>query len=265
MRQIIATTTRSDLGVVTSDGRVLRVHAADVPLASVSSASPTMDEFIGASGPLISVGLIDLSSPEPFALGTSQGVVKRVNADYPKSDEFEVIKLRPADRVVGISYASDQADLVFITLGAQILRFSAATVRPQGRLGSGVTGISLSQGDSVIWFGAVIEPDQANVCTIANSSASLAGTDPGSYKVTPMRDVPKKGRATGGVRIHKFLKNENQLAKGYASDFPINLIGPKEKQIRVSERISKRDASGEALTEVCVAFGFPADSAKHTN
>ena len=85
------------------------------------------------------------------------GVVKRVAPDYPaNATEFEVISLKEGDRVVGaVQLAGDDADLVFITSDAQLLRFRAAAVRPQGRAAGGMAGIRLSAGAAVIWFGAV--------------------------------------------------------------------------------------------------------------
>ena len=91
------------------------------------------------------------------ALGTASGVVKRVQPDYPANrDEFELIALKDDDRVIGAAYLTgDDADLVFITSDAQLLRFSASSVRPQGRPAGGMTGIRLSDGATARWFGAI--------------------------------------------------------------------------------------------------------------
>ena len=92
-----------------------------------------------------------------LALGTAQGVVKRVAPDYPQNAaEFEVIALKDGDRVVGAVQLPDEGhDLVFITSDAQLLRFAADAVRPQGRAAGGMAGIRLSPRATVIWFGAV--------------------------------------------------------------------------------------------------------------
>ena len=92
-----------------------------------------------------------------LALGTASGVVKRVAPDYPQNaTDFEVIALKDGDRVVGaVQLASEDQDLVFITSDAQLLRFGASAVRPQGRAAAGMAGIRLSARASVIWFGAV--------------------------------------------------------------------------------------------------------------
>ncbi len=84
--------------------------------------------------------------------------MKRVAPDYPgNSTEFEVISLKPGDRVVGaVQLPSEDCDLVLISTDAQLLKFPAAAVRPQGRAAGGMAGIRLSARASVAWFGAVM-------------------------------------------------------------------------------------------------------------
>ncbi|MGL1456400.1 DNA gyrase C-terminal beta-propeller domain-containing protein, partial [Vibrio parahaemolyticus] len=69
--------------------------------------------------------------------------------------EIEIIALRAGDRVVGAAPASDAAELVFIADDAQLLRFDASSVRPQGRSAGGMAGIRLSDGAHVIAFAVV--------------------------------------------------------------------------------------------------------------
>src|SRR5262249_50324518 len=131
-----------------------------------------------------------------LAIGTANGVVKRLAPDYPLSaPDFDVIALRNGARVVGAAQLdSEDRDLVFITTDAQLLRFSAAAVRPQGRGAAGMAGIRLSRGASVLWFGAVdpratqAGPVQAGagapvVVTVAGSAGTLPGTGAASVKV----------------------------------------------------------------------------------
>lgn len=54
-------------------------------------------------------------------------------------------------------------------------------------------------------------PATDDVVTIAGASSSLPGTEAGSAKVTPLAEYPAEGRATGGVRAHRFLKGEDTL------------------------------------------------------
>ena len=134
--------------------------------------------------------------------------------DYPLNrEDWEVIALKDKDTVVGVAPAgSDDDDLVFVTRQAQLLRFSASAVRPQGRTAGGMAGIKLAAGDRVMFFGTASPADAAAVVvTIAGTEGALPGTAPGAAKVTALSEYPAKGRATAGVRAHRFLKGEDTL------------------------------------------------------
>ena len=162
-----ATTVRGTTAVVTSQGRLIRVGVLEIPALPPSAHSPALAggapiaEFVSLEAGETVVGLAAPDgSPDGLALGTASGVVKRVAPDYPaNATEFEVISLKEGDRVVGaVQLTSEDTDLVFITTDAQLLRFQAAAVRPQGRAAGGMAGIRLSAGAAVVWFGAVPDP-----------------------------------------------------------------------------------------------------------
>ena len=67
----------------------------------------------------------------------------------------------------------------------------------------------------VVSFGA-LDPESSVVVTVSGSSTALPGTEPGAVKVTPFSEYPAKGRATGGVRCHRFLKGEDTLVFAWA-------------------------------------------------
>jgi DNA gyrase subunit A len=207
---------------------------------------------------IVGLGALDIDGPGR-ALGTQQGVVKRVKPDFPANrDEFEVIGLDDGDHVVGaVQLESTEQDLVFITSDAQLLRFSAATVRPQGRPAGGMAGVRLSTGARVIWFGAVDPAYYSLVVTIAGASNALPGTQLGAAKVADYADFPAKGRATGGVRAHRFLKGEDVLLLGWAGPAPARAAGSTGKPVKLPHEIGRRDGSGERLTFAIAAVGGP--------
>jgi DNA gyrase subunit A len=161
----VATTARATIGAVTSAGRMIRLSAIEIPPsqsfeAGTLSAGHPVAEFVAglADGEtVLALASLDGGDASGVALGTASGVVKRVQPDYPANrDEFELITLKEGDRVIGAAYlAGDDAELVFITSDAQLLRFSASSVRPQGRPAAGMAGVRLSDGASAIWFGAI--------------------------------------------------------------------------------------------------------------
>jgi len=251
------TSTRSDVGFVTSKGRLLRIHVGDIP-SSGEAFDPGMASaakaFLGLPKDEQVITVIQLTEDTQLALGTKQGVVKRVLADYPVKDELEVISLKDGDSVVGAAVATDTDELIFITSDAQLLHFPADQVRPQGRPAGGMAGINLSDDASVIFFGVISDRENAVVVTAANASDVIPGTDPGSGKVSALAEFPGKGRATGGVRSQRFIRSEDQLYFAWAGVAPaaLSLDG---KPAELPAELGKRDASGSLLPSVIGSIG----------
>jgi DNA gyrase subunit A len=202
------------------------------------------------------VGLVSLTTDLPIALGTRNGTVKRVGvATLPPKPEVEIIALKPGDDVVGVAQSGDDDDLVFVTSDAQLLHFSAAAVRPQGPSAAGMAGINLSAKATVLFFGAVDPTADVVVATVSTSAATLAGADPGRGKVSALSEFPAKGRATGGVRAHSFLKSETLLAQAWAGPAPAIAVGSDGSIRQLPESGAKRDATGTALDGVIGSIG----------
>ncbi|GAA1000203.1 MULTISPECIES: DNA gyrase/topoisomerase IV subunit A [Nocardiopsidaceae] len=261
----VPTTSRSDVGLVTDLGRMIRVPVVELPeLPDRDDERPPLasgldvGEFVQLEEGerVVSVVAMDTSGPG-FAVGTVGGVVKRVAPDYPPNkDDFEVIALKDDDRVIGVTQlSSGEEDLAFITSEAQLLRFSASTVRPQGRPAGGVAGVRLSEEARVLWFGAVPSPEDSVVVTVSGSSSALEGTQAGSAKVTPFETYPTKGRATGGVRCHRYLKGEDTLLFGWIGRAPARASRADGKPVRLPDTSDRRDGSGDALPRAIVTVG----------
>src|SRR5690606_10333927 len=128
----VHTTSRSEIGAVTNLGRVIRFSPIDLPVVPESSVSLAAGrkaaEYIGIDPRREKVlALISSASETPMALGTRQGVVKRLSpGEQPNRPDFEVIARKPGDGVVGAAEAADDVELVFVTSDAQLLRFGAS-------------------------------------------------------------------------------------------------------------------------------------------
>ncbi|QBI55264.1 DNA gyrase/topoisomerase IV subunit A [Streptomonospora litoralis] len=263
----VPATSRADIGLITDLGRAVRVPVVELPeLPDDASESPPqshgvpVEEFVelGEDERVVSVAALDDDGPG-IAVGTEQGVVKRVTSESaPNKDDFEIINLREGDRVVGASQlATGEEDLVFVTSEAQLLRFSADNVRPQGRPAGGVAGVKLPEGATVLWFGAVALPEDTVVLTVAGSSTEteLPGTGGGSAKLTPLEAFPAKGRATGGVRCQRFLKGEDTLVLAWIGRAPARASRADGGPIRLPDLDERRDGSGEPLPRVISVVG----------
>ncbi|MGK5498720.1 DNA gyrase/topoisomerase IV subunit A [Streptomyces sp. URMC 125] len=252
----VPATTRGEVGAVTSTGRLLRLSVVDLPQLPESSppnlaGGAQYTEFLSLreGEELLCLTTLDESSPG-LALGTEQGVVKRVVPDYPANkDELEVIGLKEGDRLVGaVELRTGEEDLVFVTDEAQLLRFPAGQVRPQGRPAGGVAGIKLGQGAKVIAFTAVDPASDAVVFTVAGSRGALVDV-PGTAKLTPFDQYPRKGRATGGVRCQRFLKGEDCLTFAWAGAAPARAADAKGSPVELPEPDPRRDGSGVPLAK----------------
>ncbi|MBW8484888.1 DNA gyrase/topoisomerase IV subunit A [Actinomadura parmotrematis] len=263
---VVPSTARGQVGAVTSDGRMIRVEVIDLPILPPSASPPSLaggapiTEYIelAAGERVVGLGAI-ADTGGGLALGTEQGVVKRVVPEFPGNrDDFEVITLKDGDRVVGaVQLGSEDEHLVFMTTDAQLLHFPASIVRPQGRPAGGMAGIKLAADARVLWFGAVDPSRTSRVITVSGSAAALDGTQTGALKIADFAEYPAKGRATGGVRSHRFLKGEDTLILAWAGPAPVKATAPNGQSITLPEDLGRRDGSGEKLHRAIATVGGP--------
>lgn len=263
----VPATQRGDVGAVTSAGRLLRLAVIDLPQLPDTAAAPNLSggapvsEFLSleADETLICLTTLDESSPG-LAIGTEQGVVKRVVPDYPANkDELEVITLKDGDRIVGAAeLRTGEEDLVFITDDAQLLRYQASQVRPQGRPAGGMAGIKVAEGAKVISFTVVDPAADGVVFTVAGSRDTLLGDSAATVKLTPFDQYPRKGRATGGVRCQRFLKGEDMLVLAWAGAAPAKAAQANGTPVELPEPDPRRDGSGTPLGHAVTALAGPA-------
>jgi DNA gyrase subunit A len=261
----VRTSARGEFALVTSHGRMVRLSALELPTLPPLGGAPALSggaplaayvDLARGEEPLTIVGL---SAEGPgVALGTAQGVVKRVTNDHPAKRDWEAIVLKDGDSVVGaVDLVTGREDLVFVTSDAQLLHFPASAVRPQGRVAGGMAGVRVDPGARVVFFGAV-DPARDNVVvTSSGTSGALPGTQPGALKVTPFAEYPAKGRATGGVRAHRFLKGEDTLVLAWVGATPARASGAGGVALELPTADGRRDGSGSPATAVIAGIGSP--------
>jgi DNA gyrase subunit A len=261
-RSVVKTSARGEIAAITSQGRMLRIQVMDMPVLPPVSGLPNLAGGVPAKDFITLLKGETLVAFAPLdvvlAIGTAQGIVKRVQPEYPLNrEDWEVITLKDKDTVVGVAPAgSDDADLVFLTRQAQLLRFSAAVVRPQGRTAGGMAGIKLAAGDQVVFFGAVAPGDEAAVVvTISGTEGALPGTAPGAAKVTAFDEYPAKGRATAGVRAHRLLKGEDTLLLAWAGHGPAKASSSAGVARSLPQEHGRRDGSGIPLSQAVDVIG----------
>ncbi|MFI5613909.1 DNA gyrase subunit A [Amycolatopsis sp. NPDC051903] len=248
---VVHTTARGQVLLVTSRGRAFKTDVLPLPVLPEQAGTVSLRGGMAArelvpleKGERV-VGVAPLGEQAAgspgLAVGTRAGVVKVVAPEWPvRSDEFEIITLKGDDEIIGVTWLTDGNEtLAFVSSDASLLRFASSLVRPQGLKGGGMAGINLSAGASAVFFGAVRTDDDEH-------GEPLVVTATGqSVKVTPFSEYPAKGRATGGVRAHRFLKGESAVGVAWIGPRPAGAARNGDP-VELPEVDLRRDGSGHA-------------------
>jgi DNA gyrase subunit A len=258
-------TSRGELGVLTSSGLVHRISVVDIPAIPPTSGIPGLSggapigAFLSLETDESPIAILDLDAP--FVLATSSGSVKRLASTHAIGRPvWDVISLEVGDTVVAALALDDsfaaKVELVCITSAGQLLHFPATAVRAQGRSAGGVAGIKMV--DSHVVFFGVVDPSESNVVvTVSGSSQALPGTELGHGKVTDFNQYPGKGRATTGVRAHKFRSGEDTLLRAWCGPAPARAASSSGMAVPLPKSDGKRDGTGTPLTHPIDVIGGP--------
>lgn len=255
--QQVETTTRSQLGLITTEGRLIRVNVVDLPVTTKSALASNVAASAIATlrkGERI-VGISPLTTNGTLALATELGVIKRVElTDLPAKETVDVISLKLGDSVIGCGWiaADDEPLGVLITEDARLLQFELTDIRAQGRNAGGVLGIKASAKSKVIGF--YVCHESAAIVTIAASVNTLPGTGHSSIKVTELTEFSITARGGAGVRCHKFRKGESALALAYAGELPVAANTARGAAVELPQT-DARDATGAKLEQQITALG----------
>jgi DNA gyrase subunit A len=246
---VVHSTARGQILLVTNFGRAFKTDVLPLPVL------PEQAGTVSLRGGMAARELVPLQAKEKvigiaplgeqgagspgLALGTRQGVVKVCAPEWPvRSDEFEIIGLKDGDEVVGATWLDDGTEtLAFLSSEASLLRFAASLVRPQGLKGGGMAGINLNGGAEAVFFGAVRAEDTEH------GEPMVVTATGASVKLTPFSEYPPKGRATGGVRAHRFLKGESRLTVAWIGPRPAGASST-GVAVELPEPELRRDGSG---------------------
>lgn len=239
------TTTRGKFIALTNKGRAFRLDALHVGEREVA-AHNVLPEKLKSGEKVVALAPISLpdgSSSGGLAVGTKKGVVKVVAPQWPvRSDDFTVMGLDADDEIIGARWVEDVAnyDFVFIASNTNLLRFEGKAVRPQGLSGAGVAGVKLVDGSHAISFNVISKDEIEKALVITTTGKSI--------KATPFMLYPAKGRASQGMRSHKFLKGENELVLATVS--PSGALFSKDgKVVTLPKLDTRRDGSGVKVAD----------------
>ncbi|KFI45487.1 DNA gyrase subunit A [Bifidobacterium bohemicum] len=227
---IFATTTLANYGLITSAGRLVLAHTADLPklpamthlsvsggvkadelIAATESTDPVPGERVVAAMALNatastsgSTNTTDDRNPaartSPLAMGTRNGMVKRWNLEGPSTmDSWPIIDLKDGDRVLFAAPAADDDRIVFISSDSSLLTFGADVVRPQGRTAGGMNGIRLGENQQVVAFNVV--PAGKIAWTYEEGENSLYSASGAVVLTVAGDDAALPGTETGAAKV----------------------------------------------------------------
>lgn len=202
----LKTKTQSELVFVTANGEGHRLLCSTLVLDRI-----TPEAELGFDSRVVAVAKTDPNKTEPgLVLATRRGEVKVVRPTFPNKREFTVMDLEPGDEIVKGEWCSKTlADKYFlsVTSDSYALLYPAKSVRSSGVGSGGVKSHSLREGGEVIEFALVDSDTDPTISVVSLSNKKI--------KLTPVSTIPSKGRGTGGVVLHKFLKGETHLVDAF--------------------------------------------------
>ena len=260
----LPTTALGQLAALTDTGRLVGLEVVHLPhlppqatRPALAGGTPVKDLVELEKGEKV-IALVDPG--QDLVLGTRNGIVKRAagqGAPTGRSD-WEAITLKDKDLVVGAAQAPagtdlDSYDAAFLTSNAQLLHFPMSVLRAQGWAAGGVAGVRLTDDARVVAVSLVDPQAENRVVTIAKGE-NFYGDPVSSIKVSDFAEFPGKGRATGGVRAHRFLTGESELALGFVGPSP-QAASSGGGARSLPDSLSRRDASGVPLEAKIDAIG----------
>ena len=117
---------------------------------------------------------------------TKDGTIKKTKLEAysrPRQNGVNAIVIREGDQLIEAKLTSGKAEVMIAARDGKAIRFNENTVRPIGRVGAGVRGISIEEGDEVIGM-ICIEPDSKQDVLVLSENGYGKRTDLDEYRIT---------------------------------------------------------------------------------
>ncbi|MCH5335562.1 MAG: DNA gyrase subunit A [Alistipes sp.] len=117
---------------------------------------------------------------------TKDGTIKKTRLEAysrPRANGVNAIVIREGDSLIGAELTSGQAEVMIAARDGKAIRFNESTVRPIGRVGAGVRGISIDEGDEVVGM-ICLEPGSGKDVLVLSENGFGKRTDLDEYRVT---------------------------------------------------------------------------------
>ncbi len=243
--QMIQTSAHSYLLFFSTRGRVYRLKAHEIPVASRTSRGTAIVNLLPLQDGETIRAIIDTRDYETMRylfFATAKGRVKktRFNAyDSSLKAGLIAIKLNDDDELVEVIPTNGVFDILLSSRFGQTIRFKESQVREMGRNAAGVIGLKFKKaGDDLV------------ACDIARDGATLLHiTEQGFGKRTSVDEYPTKGRGGMGVVGIKIVDEKGPVVGTLVVDDDDEVLAVTRQGVMIRTRaddisIQGRSASG---------------------
>ena len=117
---------------------------------------------------------------------TKDGTIKKTKLEAysrPRQNGVNAIVIREGDQLIEAKLTSGNAEVMIAAKDGKAIRFNESTVRPIGRVGAGVRGISIEESDDVVGM-ICVEPDSKQDVLVLSENGYGKRTDLDEYRIT---------------------------------------------------------------------------------
>ena len=117
---------------------------------------------------------------------TKDGTIKKTKLEAysrPRQNGVNAIVIREGGHLIEAKLTSGNAEVMIAAREGKAIRFNESTVRPIGRVGAGVRGISIEESDEVIGM-ICVEPDSTQDVLVLSENGYGKRTDLDEYRIT---------------------------------------------------------------------------------
>ena len=117
---------------------------------------------------------------------TKDGTIKKTKLEAysrPRQNGVNAIVIREGDQLIEAKLTSGNAEVMIAAREGKAIRFNESTVRPIGRVGAGVRGISIEESDEVVGM-ICVEPDSTQDVLVLSENGYGKRTDLDEYSIT---------------------------------------------------------------------------------
>ena len=180
---------------------------------------------------------------------TKRGIIKKTTLEAysrPRTNGVNAIVIREGDQLLEVKLTSGNAEIMIAAREGRAIRFNESTVRPMGRVSSGVRAISIEEGNEVIGMIA-IEPESKQDVLVLSENGYGKRTDLEEYRVT--------NRGGKGVKTINITEKTGELIsiQAVTDDNDLMIINRSGLTIRTSAdqiRVAGRATQGVKVIDL---------------